>query len=107
MTLHPPRRLTLRLLFAASYSPPRLSAIFSVSSSSPRISVIFAASSSTPPRLSVIFAASSSPTSPLSASHQRLYYETVGAVQAAWTRKSKSEAAKRRNRKSWKQRTDM
>ncbi|KAG6496110.1 hypothetical protein ZIOFF_043958 [Zingiber officinale] len=31
----------------------------------------------------------------------------VGIVQAAWTRRSKSEAAKRPNRKSWKQRTDM
>ncbi|KAG6395125.1 hypothetical protein SASPL_145717 [Salvia splendens] len=28
-------------------------------------------------------------------------------VQAAWTRRSRSEAAKRPNRKSWKQRTDM
>lgn len=28
-------------------------------------------------------------------------------VQAAWTRRSRGEAAKRPNRKSWKQRTDM
>ncbi|KAK1326384.1 5'-3' exoribonuclease 4 [Acorus calamus] len=31
----------------------------------------------------------------------------VGVVQAAWTRRSRGEAAKRPSRKSWKQRTDM
>uniref|UniRef100_A0A1D1ZHZ6 50S ribosomal protein L18 n=1 Tax=Anthurium amnicola TaxID=1678845 RepID=A0A1D1ZHZ6_9ARAE len=31
----------------------------------------------------------------------------VGIVRAAWTRRSRSEAAKRPSRKSWKQRTDM
>ncbi|PKA53266.1 hypothetical protein AXF42_Ash009996 [Apostasia shenzhenica] len=33
--------------------------------------------------------------------------QQVGVIQSAWTRRSKSEAAKRPNRKSWKQRTDM
>ncbi|KAG6477717.1 50S ribosomal protein L18-like [Zingiber officinale] len=33
--------------------------------------------------------------------------QKVGVVQAAWTRRSKSEAANRPNKKSWKQRTDM
>ncbi|KAJ8573471.1 hypothetical protein K7X08_009982 [Anisodus acutangulus] len=28
-------------------------------------------------------------------------------IEAAWTRRSRSEAAKKSNRKSWKQRTDM
>ncbi|MQL74200.1 hypothetical protein Taro_006571 [Colocasia esculenta] len=31
----------------------------------------------------------------------------VGIVRAAWTRRSRGEAAKKPNRKSWKQRTDM
>ncbi|KAJ6793377.1 Uncharacterized protein M6B38_236760 [Iris pallida] len=31
----------------------------------------------------------------------------IGVVQAAWTRRSRGELAKRPNRKSWKQRTDM
>ncbi|XP_020275635.1 uncharacterized protein LOC109850121 [Asparagus officinalis] len=31
----------------------------------------------------------------------------VGVVHAAWTRRSRGEAAKRPNKKSWKQRTDM
>ncbi|CAL9756788.1 unnamed protein product [Musa acuminata subsp. burmannicoides] len=31
----------------------------------------------------------------------------VGVVQAAWTRRSRDEAAKRPNKKSWKQKTDM
>ncbi|KAI0500316.1 hypothetical protein KFK09_018528 [Dendrobium nobile] len=31
----------------------------------------------------------------------------IGVVQAAWTRRSRGEAAKKPNRKSWKQRTDM
>ncbi|CAL9086837.1 unnamed protein product [Musa textilis] len=31
----------------------------------------------------------------------------VGVVQAAWTRRSRGEAAKRPNKKSWKQKTDM
>nr|DAD18221.1 TPA_asm: hypothetical protein HUJ06_019684 [Nelumbo nucifera] len=30
-----------------------------------------------------------------------------GVIEAAWTRRSRSEAAKKPNRKSWKQRTDM
>ncbi|KAL0913498.1 hypothetical protein M5K25_016963 [Dendrobium thyrsiflorum] len=31
----------------------------------------------------------------------------IGVVQAAWTRRSRGEAAKKPNRKSWRQRTDM
>eukprot|EP00262_Sarcandra_glabra_P002768 TRINITY_DN13162_c0_g1_i1.p1 TRINITY_DN13162_c0_g1~~TRINITY_DN13162_c0_g1_i1.p1 ORF type:complete len:193 (+),score=25.19 TRINITY_DN13162_c0_g1_i1:60-638(+) len=36
-----------------------------------------------------------------------LHNNKSGMVQAAWTRRSRSEAAKKPNRKSWKQRTDM
>ncbi|XLT07833.1 hypothetical protein HN51_053626 [Arachis hypogaea] len=34
-------------------------------------------------------------------------YEGCSFIRAAWTRRSRSEAAKKPNRKSWKQRTDM
>lgn len=36
-----------------------------------------------------------------------LLYVQVSFVRAAWTRRSRGEAAKRPNRKSWSQRTDM
>ncbi|XP_027159283.1 uncharacterized protein LOC113760765 [Coffea eugenioides] len=43
-----------------------------------------------------------SPSSPLNLLHKQTF-----VVEAAWTRRSRSEAAKKPNRKSWKQRTDM
>ncbi|KAM3357679.1 50S ribosomal protein L18 [Capsicum galapagoense] len=57
--------------------------------------------SSSLPQLNISSSSSSTPFPSNLSLHQKF------VVEAAWTRRSRSEAAKKPNRKSWKQRTDM
>nr|AFK43033.1 unknown [Lotus japonicus] len=68
-------------------------------------SVSFSWLSSFPTLTNISFSPSPSPSPLLLRTNPSLFNGSF--VRAAWTRRSRGEAAKRPNRKSWKQRTDM
>ncbi|KAL5538219.1 hypothetical protein UlMin_046191 [Ulmus minor] len=84
-------------LISAPPSSPLLNASFSCSSTKPT-SLSWTASF---PKLGISFNSVTSPPTSSSTLNKDNF------IQAAWTRRSRGEAAKRPNRKSWKQRTDM